>query len=115
MTRGGSTRPMARKRDSSKLDGATGAGATGDEVDLDPGWLERVRLKLMAWYERDHRDLPWRSSRDPYRILVSEMMLVQTTVAAVVPFYRRFLERFPDVRSLAEADEADVLKMWEGL
>jgi A/G-specific adenine glycosylase len=69
----------------------------------------------VAWYQRDHRDLPWRASRDPYRILVSELMLVQTTVAAVVPFYTRFLARFPDVRALAEADETEVLKLWEGL
>src|SRR4051812_20739313 len=106
---------MARKRDSSKSDRGAGARTAADEADLDPEWVARVRRKLMAWYERDHRDLPWRASRDPYRILVSEMMLVQTTVAAVVPFYARFLGRFPDVRSLAEADEADVLKMWEGL
>ena len=54
-------------------------------------------------------------SGDPYRILVSEMMLVQTTVAAVIPYFERFLGRFPDVGSLAAADEADVLKAWEGL
>jgi A/G-specific adenine glycosylase len=81
----------------------------------DPGWIARIRERLLAWYERERRDLPWRSSRDPYRILVSEMMLVQTTVAAVVPFYARFLARFPDVRALAEADEVQVLKHWEGL
>jgi A/G-specific adenine glycosylase len=59
--------------------------------------------------------LPWRETRDPYRILVSEMMLVQTTVAAAIPYFHRFLERFPSVQSLAEAPEADVLKAWEGL
>jgi A/G-specific adenine glycosylase len=75
----------------------------------------RVRERLAAWYERERRDLPWRASRDPYRILVSELMLVQTTVAAVVPFYTRFLARFPDVRALAAADETEVLKVWEGL
>ena len=74
-----------------------------------------MRARLVAWYEREHRDLPWRASRDPYRVLVSEMMLVQTTVAAVVPFYERFLARFPDVAALAAADEAEVLKAWEGL
>jgi A/G-specific adenine glycosylase len=61
------------------------------------------------------RGLPWREDRDAYRILVSEMMLVQTTVAAVVPYFARFLERFPTVEALARADEADVLKAWEGL
>lgn len=83
--------------------------------DLDRGWRDRVREGLAAWYERGHRDLPWRRDRDPYRILVSETMLVQTTVAAVIPYFERFLARFPTVRALAEADEADVLKAWEGL
>jgi A/G-specific adenine glycosylase len=77
--------------------------------------VDRVRERLPAWYASERRDLPWRESRDPYRILVSELMLVQTTVAAVVPFYTRFLERFPDVRALAEADETEVLRFWEGL
>jgi A/G-specific adenine glycosylase len=74
-----------------------------------------VQERLTAWYEEARRDLPWRTSADPYRILVSEMMLVQTTVTAVVPYFERFLGRFPDVGSLAAADEADVLKSWEGL
>jgi A/G-specific adenine glycosylase len=77
--------------------------------------VARVRGHLTGWYERSRRDLPWRADRDPYRILVSEMMLVQTTVAAVVPYFERFLRRFPTVRALAEADEAEVLKAWEGL
>jgi len=83
--------------------------------DLDPGWVARVRRDLIAWYAAGHRDLPWRADRDPYRILVSEMMLVQTTVAAVVPYFGRFLARFPTVEALAAADEAEVLKAWEGL
>jgi A/G-specific adenine glycosylase len=74
-----------------------------------------VRERLAAWYEEARRDLPWRVNGDPYRILVSEMMLVQTTVTAVIPYFERFLRRFPSVGSLAEADEADVLKSWEGL
>jgi A/G-specific adenine glycosylase len=89
-------------------------GAPADP-DLDPAWVDRVRRGLAAWYERGHRDLPWRQGRDPYRILVSEMMLVQTTVAAVVPYFERFLARFPTVAALAAADEVDVLKAWEGL
>jgi A/G-specific adenine glycosylase len=83
--------------------------------DTDPSWIASVRHKLAAWYEAGHRDLPWRQDRDPYRILVSEMMLIQTTVAAVVPYFARFLERFPTVQALAEAEEAEVLKAWEGL
>jgi A/G-specific adenine glycosylase len=83
--------------------------------DESPAWVARVRDELAGWYERGHRRLPWRADRDPYRILVSELMLVQTTVAAVVPYFERFLARFPTVADLAAADEADVLKAWEGL
>ena len=85
------------------------------EPDRDAGWVQGVRLGLLDWYEQGHRDLPWRRESDPYRILVSEAMLVQTTVAAVTPYYRRFLERFPTVEALAEAPESEVLKAWEGL
>jgi A/G-specific adenine glycosylase len=84
-------------------------------IETDAFWVADVRERLMNWYEAARRDLPWRANRDPYRILVSEMMLVQTTVAAVIPFFERFLLRFPDIQALAEADESDVLKAWEGL
>src|ERR1700683_3069638 len=70
---------------------------------------------LERWYERDHRPLPWRATRDPYRILVSEVMLQQTRARAVIPYYQRFLRQFPDVKALAEAREADVLACWSGL
>ena len=83
--------------------------------DFDRAWIERIQKQLIAWYQETGRDLPWRKDRDPYRILVSEMMLVQTTVAAVVPYFARFLARFPTVADLASADEGDVLKAWEGL
>ncbi len=83
--------------------------------DLDPEWIARIRSALIAWYNDDHRRLPWRNQSDPYRILVAEIMLVQTTVEAVTPFYQRFLDRFPDLASLASADESEVLKAWEGL
>ena len=86
-----------------------------EEPDADPSWRGRVRRGLAAWYARGHRDLPWRRDRDPYRILVSETMLVQTTVAAAAPYFERFLARFPTVEALAGASEADVLKAWEGL
>jgi A/G-specific adenine glycosylase len=84
--------------------------------DLDPSWLANVRRALLDWYDREGRaDLPWRRDRDPYKVLVSEVMLVQTTVAAAGPFFERFLDRFPTPEALASADEADVLKAWEGL
>jgi A/G-specific adenine glycosylase len=70
---------------------------------------------LLDWYDREHRALPWRDTRDPYRVWVSEIMLQQTRVAAVIEYYRRFLARFPDVLSLANATESDVLASWSGL
>jgi A/G-specific adenine glycosylase len=74
-----------------------------------------VSRLLLAWYARGHRDLPWRHTRDPYLIWVSEIMLQQTRAQAVIPYYRRFLERFPTVEALAAAEEDDVLALWSGL
>lgn len=74
-----------------------------------------IRNRLRAWYERAHRDLPWRRTRDPYRIWVSEIMLQQTRVAAVIPYYERFLHRFPDVAVLAAATDDELLSVWSGL
>src|SRR5437764_13384078 len=74
-----------------------------------------IRRRLLAWFDRHRRDLPWRRDRDPYRVWVSEVMLQQTTVAAVVPYFERFLAAFPTVAALAAADEQQVLKLWEGL
>ncbi len=71
--------------------------------------------RLRAWYRRHGRDLPWRHTRDAYRILVSELMLQQTQVSRVLDFYERFLTRFPDLASLASAREAQVLAQWRGL
>ncbi len=71
--------------------------------------------RLLAWYRRNRRDLPWRRTRDPYRIWVSEVMLQQTTVKTVRPFYQTFLERFPNVEALASAGEEEVLAAWTGL
>ncbi len=75
----------------------------------------RLRAKLLEWYLKNRRDLPWRRTRDPYAIWISEIMLQQTRVETVLPYYERFLARFPDVRSLARAPEADVLALWSGL
>lgn len=71
--------------------------------------------ELLAWYDEHKRDLPWRRSRNPYHIWISEIMLQQTRVDTVIPYFLRFTERFPTVESLAEAPEEDVLKHWEGL
>lgn len=70
---------------------------------------------LHQWYLKNKRDLPWRMSRDPYRIWISEVMLQQTTVTAVIPFYEKFMTRFPTLKSLAGASEQDVLQYWAGL
>ncbi len=70
---------------------------------------------ILSWYAAVRRDLPWRRTRDPYRILVSEVMLQQTQVARVVPYYEAFLARFPSERALADAPAADVLRLWSGL
>ena len=75
----------------------------------------RFRASVLAWYARQRRDLPWRRTRDPYAIWVSEIMLQQTRVETVIPFYERFLHRFPDVAALARAREAAVLAAWSGL
>lgn len=70
---------------------------------------------LLAWYDSQKRDLPWRINRDPYRVWVSEIMLQQTRVETVKPYYLNFMEKFPTVQALAEAPEDEVLKAWEGL
>jgi len=74
-----------------------------------------LRTAILDWYLEHRRDLPWRRSRDPYAIWVSEVMLQQTRVETVIPYYERFLKRFPSVRALARATEADVLAAWSGL
>ena len=73
------------------------------------------RAALLAWFDRQKRDLPWRRTRDPYAVWISEIMLQQTRVAAVIPYYERFLAAFPDLRRLAEARESDLLAQWAGL
>ena len=70
---------------------------------------------LLDWYHVYRRDLPWRASRDPYRVLVSEIMLQQTRAETVKPYFHRFLATLPTVQALAEADESTLLKLWEGL
>jgi A/G-specific adenine glycosylase len=70
---------------------------------------------LLDWYHKSARDLPWRRTRDAYKIWVSEIMLQQTQVQTVIPYYERWLKRFPDVRSLADAPESEIMKLWAGL
>jgi A/G-specific adenine glycosylase len=77
--------------------------------------IERFRTQLLAWFGRHRRDLPWRRTSDPYAIWVSEIMLQQTRVATALSYYERFLTRFPDFQSLADASEPDLLAHWAGL
>ncbi len=82
---------------------------------LTPEHLARLRSGLLAWYDRQRRDLPWRDEPDPYRVWVSEVMLQQTQVTTIIPYYERFLRRFPSLADLAAASLDEVLKVWEGL
>ena len=93
---------------------------TADDPDHDRSWQDadyrrNVRRKLLAWFSKNARTLPWRSLPTPYRVWISEIMLQQTQVATVLPYYDRFLKTFPDVFTLAAAKEATLMQHWEGL
>ncbi|GAB4180397.1 MAG: A/G-specific adenine glycosylase [Terrimicrobiaceae bacterium] len=75
----------------------------------------RFRKALAGWFAKNGRDLPWRRTTDPYAVAVAEFMLQQTTVAAVIPYFHRWMQRFPDVQELAAASEDDVMQLWQGL
>jgi A/G-specific adenine glycosylase len=97
--------PSSRKR----------ATPTTTTPTIDATVAATFRRRLHAWYRKHSRDLPWRTTRDPYRVLVSELMLQQTQVSRVLDFYRRFLDRFPDLDTLASARPKRVMEAWEGL
>ena len=82
---------------------------------INAGLLKQIPMPLLSWYDREKRVLPWRQNKDPYRVWVSEIMLQQTRVEAVIDYYNRFLKLFPTVEALAEAPTEQVLKAWEGL
>jgi A/G-specific DNA glycosylase len=77
--------------------------------------IEPWVLSLTSWYQHNKRTLPWRSNPTGYNVWISEMMLQQTQVATVIPYFNRFIKRFPSIKSLASSSEDDVLKLWEGL
>lgn len=82
----------------------------------DPASLrEWLKKKLLAWFSEQQREVPWRRDRDPYRIWISEVMLQQTQVTTVIPFFERFVAAFPNIQSLAKAEEQQVLRLWSGL
>lgn len=91
------------------------AGSAGDLSCLPSSTLASLRQSLLLWYGQGGRELPWRQSRDPYAIWVSEIMLQQTQVKTVIPYYQRWLTLFPTVQMLAISDQQQVLKAWEGL
>jgi A/G-specific adenine glycosylase len=84
-------------------------------IDIDPERRREFSRRLRAWFNKHGRDLPWRRTRDPYKVLVSELMLQQTQVSRVVDYYERFLARFPTITHVAEAPRKDVLRSWAGL
>ena len=86
-----------------------------DASHLAPQQIIAFQQGLLDWWRENHRDLPWRQTRDPYRILVSEVMLQQTQVDRVIPYYERWLEAFPTVEALAAAPTAEVIRLWAGL
>jgi A/G-specific adenine glycosylase len=102
------------RKERSNRNGQAG-GQTDSAMTPHQDQKERFVQPLLEWYRRHKRDLPWRRSRDPYHIWVSEVMLQQTRVETVIPYYERFLERFPTLEALAQAPEEEVLKLWEGL
>lgn len=107
-SRAAETRATARRRPTVDALAATALAH-------DPARAGAFGRRLRAWYRRNARDLPWRRTRDPYQVLVSELMLQQTQVARVVDYYARFLTRFPTLRHVAEAEPHDVTAQWAGL
>ena len=94
----------------------TSSSATHEPEQLaHPATIRAFQRRLIAWYQRHGRDLPWRRTRDPYSILVSEIMLQQTQVQRAMLYYEKFLQRYPTVEDLARADEPAVRETWEGL
>ena len=84
-------------------------------TDLSPAWESRLRRAVLAWFSRHARDLPWRRTKDPYAVWVSEIMTQQTRIDQGLPYFERFMTAFPTVQALARAHEDHVLKLWEGL
>ena len=74
-----------------------------------------MKKSLIRWYDVNKKNMPWRKNQDPYRIWISEVMLQQTQVSTVIPYYNRWMQTFPTIRSVAEAHIDSILKLWEGL
>src|SRR5256885_6831203 len=91
------------------------SNASHDNQVIRPQHLPQFQQALLGWFQANKRDLPWRRTRDAYRIWISEIMLQQTRVAAVIAYYERFVKKFPTVRHLARARSSSVLAAWSGL
>ena len=89
--------------------------ASNSALPFAPAWLRTFRRKLRAWYAANARVLPWRGTHDPYQVWLSEVMLQQTQVETVKAYFQRFVAKFPTIGALAEADERQILRLWEGL
>ena len=83
--------------------------------ETDAKWRSALRRRLIDWFHREGRTLPWRSEPTPYRVWVSEIMCQQTQIATVLPYFERFMDAYPDVRALADAEEQELMRLWEGL
>lgn len=77
--------------------------------------MKKMRMPIIKWYQQNKRELPWRKEKEPYHIWLSEIMLQQTRIEAVKQYYKRFLEQLPTIQDLAEVEEQELLKLWEGL
>ena len=84
-------------------------------LNLSKGFVNSFSNNLISWYRINKRDLPWRNTKDPYKIWLSEIILQQTKIAQGLPYYNRFIKKYPNVQVLAGASEKEVLKLWEGL
>ena len=107
--------PPARSRRRQGHPRQTPHRQTQDDVMPSPSDYPTLRRLLLHWFRKQARPLPWRATRDPYAIWISEVMLQQTQVATVIAYFERFIRQFPDLQSLADADEQTVLRLWEGL
>ncbi|PSB15041.1 A/G-specific adenine glycosylase [filamentous cyanobacterium CCP2] len=107
--------PFTADLNQPNLDAPPTSPALGQWEDFDISNIEELRRSLLDWYAESGRDLPWRKTQDPYAIWVSEIMLQQTQVKTVIPYYERWMMQFPTIAALAAADQQHVLKAWQGL
>jgi len=112
---GPSTRVWATEFPLMRAEFETTSESAGQSVELPKARAHELRVQLCAWFAAHRRELPWRHTRDPYAIWVSEAMLQQTRVETVIPYWERFLERLPTIEALARADEEELLALWSGL